>query len=213
MTGRGSTSGAPRSTRDRAVIPIHVTAHEGHVAMCACRSCACVALSMPSSASDIHSVYCSHECLLIYPTFRGVLVTLAIENTADLASVVRDAPDLLQNRTWVAAVSNQVADIARTLHEHSFCHNDLKWRNILVTLEADDPRVYLIDCPEGQRWPAPLLQRRIIKDLACLDKVAKYQLSRTQRLRFFKDYRQIDRLSPDDKVMIRKILAYFEGRE
>ena len=75
------------------------------------------------------------------------------------------------------------------------------------------PGVHLIDCPVGQRWPAVLLRRRIIKDLACLDKVAKYQLSQTQRLFFFKEYTQRKRLSAADKRMIRKILPYFQGRE
>ncbi|MEN8687176.1 MAG: heptose kinase, partial [Desulfuromonadales bacterium] len=56
-------------------------------------------------------------------------------------------------------------------------------------------------------------RRRIIKDLACLDKVAKYQLSQTQRLFFFKEYTQRKHLSAADKTMIRKILPYFQGRE
>jgi hypothetical protein len=40
-------------------------------------------------------------------------------------------------------------------------------------------------CPAGTFWWGPFLRYRIVKDLACLDKVAKYHLSRTQRLRFY----------------------------
>ena len=54
---------------------------------------------------------------------------------------------------------------------------------------------------------------RIVKDLACLDKVAKYHLSRTQRLRFYLQYRQRSRLSRGDKQRVRQILKFFEGRE
>jgi tRNA A-37 threonylcarbamoyl transferase component Bud32 len=150
---------------------------------------------------------------LFSKTLRGALITLAIENTADLASIAQENPELLQNRRWAGQVIAQVAEITRRLHDYRFCHNDLKWRNILVTLDEEKPLVYLIDCPVGQRWPALLLQRRIIKDLACLDKVAKYQLSQTQRLLFFKKYLRRKRLNAADKRMIRKIVVYFQGRE
>lgn len=146
-------------------------------------------------------------------TLRGALITLAVEDTADLASTAKAPPRLIQNRRWARQVIRQIARITRTLHDYRFCHNDLKWRNILVTQNEKKPQVYLIDCPVGQRWPAFLLPRRIIKDLACLDKVARYQLSRTQRLFFFKEYTQRKRLSAADKTMIRKILPYFQGRE
>ena len=46
---------------------------------------------------------------------------------------------------------------------------------------------------------------------ACLDKVAKYQLSRTQRLRFYLQYCQRKRLVDKDKPRIRQILNYFGG--
>jgi hypothetical protein len=35
----------------------------------------------------------------------------------------------------------------------------------------------LIDCPNGDFWRGFWLKYRITKDLACLDKVAKYHLS------------------------------------
>ncbi len=44
-----------------------------------------------------------------------------------------------------------------------------------------------------------MLRYRITKDLACLDKVAKYHLSATQRLRFYLQYRQRTRLNASDK--------------
>jgi len=58
-----------------------------------------------------------------------------------------------------------------------------------------------------------LLRRRIVKDLACLDKVAKYRLSRTQRLRFYLQYQQRPRLQQGDRGVIDQVLRYFEGRE
>jgi hypothetical protein len=67
--------------------------------------------------------------------------------------------------------------------------NSESYPNILVTQESEKPQIYLIDCPAGQRWIGALRHYRLLKDIACLDKLAKQQLRRTQRMRFFLDYR------------------------
>ncbi|MBZ5757417.1 heptose kinase [Pseudomonas sp. S5(2021)] len=141
---------------------------------------------------------------------RGALITLEVPNTQDLAALALQADPRLADRGWLDRVSRQVAEATRTLHAHRFAHNDLKWRNLLVNDAGD---LYLIDCPSGDFWWGPFLRRRIVKDLACLDKVAKYQLSRTQRLRFYLQYRQRPRLIPSDRGFIAQVLRYFEGRE
>ena len=141
---------------------------------------------------------------------RGALITSEVPGTTDMAAMACSGDPRLADRQWVQRVSEQVASATRALHEHHFAHNDLKWRNLLVN-EAGE--LFLIDCPSGDFWWGPLLSHRIVKDLACLDKVARYTLSRTQRLRFFLLYRQRQRIGPGDKALIRKILTYFEGRE
>jgi hypothetical protein len=52
-----------------------------------------------------------------------------------------------------------------------------------------------------------------VKDLACLDKVAKYRLTRTQRLRFYLRYKDMDRLRSEDKKEITRIQHFFKDRE
>ena len=141
---------------------------------------------------------------------RGAMITREIPNTRDLADLANSKSSLLQDRAWVQQVSIQVAHATRVMHDHSFTHNDLKWRNLLVNQQA---QVYLIDCPAGTFWWGPMLRYRIIKDLACLDKVAQYQLSQTQRLRFYLQYCQRARLNAQDKKQIAKIVRFFEGRE
>lgn len=143
---------------------------------------------------------------------RGALITEEICNTDDLAQLALNADPRLRDRCWVGHISTQIAKITRTLHSHRFTHNDLKWRNLLVD-NASMPTVYLIDCPSGTYWRPPLLGYRIIKDLACLDKVAHYQLTRTQRLRFYLDYVQQERLKPADRTRIKRIMGFFAGRE
>ncbi|MGY0218444.1 lipopolysaccharide kinase InaA family protein [Endozoicomonadaceae bacterium StTr2] len=149
---------------------------------------------------------------ILSKTQRGVLITEALEGTIDLAELARNGSPLFRDRKWVEKISCKVAHIARTLHRNSFVHNDFKWRNILIT-PTSEPEAFLIDCPAGQKWHPPFLEYRIVKDLACLDKVAKYQLTRTQRLRFLLEYHQSNRLTPKIKQQARKVVRFFEGRE
>ena len=146
-------------------------------------------------------------------TGRGIVATEELPGTMELLRVAMELPHLLRNREWLAEVSRQVARATRIMHDHGFAHNDLKWRNILVETGSRSPRVFFIDCPAGMKWYPPFLEYRIVKDLACLDKRAKYELSRTQRLAFYKEYAQCAKLTPRDKRRIRRILAFFQGRE
>lgn len=141
---------------------------------------------------------------------RGALITEEVRHTEDLAVLAHCRDPRLADPAWVDAISRQLAAATRTLHDHHFVHNDLKWRNLLVD---DRGRLYVIDCPSGGFWWGPFLRRRIVKDLACLDKVAKYRLSRTQRLRFYLRYAGQPRLRAADKAILRQVLQYFEGRE
>ena len=143
---------------------------------------------------------------------RGALVTAEIPQTADMGSMANNDDPRLADRCWMAEVMRQVAHHTRRLHDEGFAHNDLKWRNLLVD-NGELPTVYLIDCPSGGFWSGPMLRYRIIKDLACLDKIGKYRLSRTQRLRFYLDYTRHAHLSAADKRRIRRILKFFAGRE
>ncbi|MBA1188746.1 heptose kinase [Pseudomonas entomophila] len=141
---------------------------------------------------------------------RGAMITRELPRTEDLSVLAERNDPRLADRAWVAHVSEQLARHTRVMHQHHFTHNDLKWRNLLVD---DQATVYFIDCPTGDFWRGFMLRHRLIKDLACLDKVAKYHLSATQRLRFYLRYRGHARLSAADKRRVRQVVAFFEGRE
>jgi tRNA A-37 threonylcarbamoyl transferase component Bud32 len=138
---------------------------------------------------------------------RGALITEEIPGTTDLARLAQRGDARLRDRSWVDAISRQVARITRLLHDHRFAHNDLQWRNLLVS-SNEAPQVYLIDCPSGRRWIEPFLGYRIVKDLASLDRLASQHLSKTQRLRFYLYYAGHDRLNASDRKRIRKILRF-----
>lgn len=144
---------------------------------------------------------------------KAIVITRGIEQAPDLAHLYNTAAAELRDDRWVRAVSGQVAHATRVMHQHKFAHNDWKWRNILARNTEAGPEIFMIDCPAGQHWTWPFFEYRRIKDLACLDKVANKVLSRTQRLRFYLDYCERNRLTADDKTVIRKITAFFQGRE
>ena len=141
---------------------------------------------------------------------RGALVTAEIPDTTDLAQIARRGDARLKSRRWRDGISTQLADIARRMHQQGFAHGDFKWRNLLVDASG---KVFLIDCPSGGFWWRPFLEYRIIKDLACLDKLGRRHLTRTQRLRFYLDYVQKRHLDANDKTRIRRIVAFFAGRD
>ena len=141
---------------------------------------------------------------------RGAMITRELPRTEDLAALAERKDPQLSDPVWVDKVSRQLAEYTRTLHDQRFTHNDLKWRNLLID---DQQTLYLIDCPNGDFWRGFWLKYRITKDLACLDKVAKYHLSATQRLRFYMQYCRRKHLNTSDKQRIRHVLKFFEGRE
>jgi tRNA A-37 threonylcarbamoyl transferase component Bud32 len=141
---------------------------------------------------------------------RGALITTEIPNTTDLSRLARTGDPRLKSRRWRDGIAHQLAEITRNMHDRRFTHGDLKWRNLLV--DATD-RIYLIDCPSGGFWWPPFLEYRIIKDLACLDKLGKRHLARSERLRFYLDYAGKQRLDDRDRQRIRKIITFFNGRD
>lgn len=140
---------------------------------------------------------------------RGALVTLEVPGTRDLASLARADDPRLADRRWVDTVSRQVAHALRTMHDHGFIHGDMKWRNLLVD---DQARLFLIDCPLGRIWRGHLFTHRVLKDFASLDRIGRYVLRRTQRLRFYLYYAGKTRLDAADKAFLRRLARRRERR-
>ncbi|MGV0034072.1 MAG: lipopolysaccharide kinase InaA family protein [Candidatus Azotimanducaceae bacterium WSBS_2022_MAG_OTU7] len=164
------------------------------------------ALGLPTAELVAYGEFFAHG------SYRGTLITKEVKDTLDLATLVESRPLGLRDRQWRSRVSGRLSEAVRKMHKNGFVHNDLKWRNILVAV-TDAPEVYLIDCPLGRKMPRPFLARGKIKDLACLDKIAKKQLSKLERLRFYLSYKGKSRLEKKDKQEIYRVLRFFEGRE
>lgn len=145
--------------------------------------------------------------------FQGALITEELIGTQDLAALNKNGCSLFDDVGWFQHTAQKIAQYTRLMHDQNFMHLDLKWRNILVG-SGDRPEVFFFDCPSGKRLSALFFRRGRIKDLACLDKIGRKRLRRTQRLAFYKYYAGCDKLSLQDKAMVRKIdrfSAYLEG--
>ncbi len=147
---------------------------------------------------------------------QGVLIVEEIPGARDLASLADAGASELADAAWVDHVADRLATSVAAMHQHCFVHNDLKWRNILVD-EGAKPGIYVIDCPTGREIESHLLRtaldRGIVKDLACLDKVARSALTKSQRLRFYLRYAGLVKLDPAAKRRLTRVLTFFDGRE
>ncbi len=112
------------------------------------------------------------------------------------------------------AILGELAEMTRRMHQAKFFHNDLVWRNILVTWEPpNDPKMWWIDCPRGcfNRWPM-LGRRRQLKDLALLDLTASERCTVRERLKFMLRYLAETHLTTEARQMIHDALEYRRKR-
>ncbi|MEZ5539545.1 MAG: lipopolysaccharide kinase InaA family protein [Pseudomonadales bacterium] len=140
---------------------------------------------------------------------RGALVTAALLGASDLESLAKNKSKLIFEKANFLVIAQKVASYTRIMHQKQFTHNDLDWRNILVTESLD---VYFFDCPGGRFWVWPFLEYRIVKDLAHLDKIARECIPLRWRLWFYKQYMGIKKLNAKDKKRLHKIARYYDGR-
>lgn len=140
---------------------------------------------------------------------KGALITEGVGYSENLAQYLTANVALLSNKTWLNLVIDQLAHYVAKMHEQKFIHRDLNLRNILVATQGR-PVVYFIDCPAGGFKRVFCLRYGIIRDLAHLDKVARYLLSDKDLLRFYKKYKRIDKLSAKDKRIIAQIRHFHD---
>jgi tRNA A-37 threonylcarbamoyl transferase component Bud32 len=97
-----------------------------------------------------------------------------------------------------------LARVISRMHACGFYHIDLQWRNIKVA-ECDDrsPRIVLLDSARGgrRRWPASREYGRA-RDLSSLFKDARRYLTRSEMVRWLREYLDVPRLGAREKQLI-----------
>ncbi|MDX1486772.1 MAG: lipopolysaccharide kinase InaA family protein, partial [Acidiferrobacterales bacterium] len=139
---------------------------------------------------------------------RAFLLTEAVPEALSLQEFITQVLPTLrgrQARRLREEMINRLAATVRELHTHGLCHQDLYWRNIVLS-RPRFARFFLLDSPKGRRWMRGEDRRCRAKDLATLDAPAPYFLRRTERLRFLLSYLGEKRLTPVSKAFARKVL-------
>jgi len=120
---------------------------------------------------------------------RAFIVTVAIPEAMPLAEFVSHNCENGNGAIQVRRILlRELAQLTRRAHEGGFIHSDLWIRNVLINWEEPGrPGVWLIDSPRGAvwRWLAPFGK---VLDLASLNKGAADLCSRTDRMRFLREY-------------------------
>jgi tRNA A-37 threonylcarbamoyl transferase component Bud32 len=141
---------------------------------------------------------------------RSFLMSEEVTDPVPLSQWIRDMLRRLDDqatvRAWRRTLLTRLADAVGRLHEHGFVHHDLFWRNIILSgggLETFS----LIDAHKGRSWRDGEEPEARARDLASLDAAAPFYFSKSERMRFFMRYRRVSRLRPEDKELIRRVLA------
>ena len=146
---------------------------------------------------------------------RAFILTRAVPDAPTLIEFVQThcpSRATLASRRLRLDIITRFAPMVGRMHGRNFFHNDLVWRNILVTCPPQGtPGLWWIDCPRGRFvW---MKRRRLqLKDLAALDKQASRNCSRAERLAFVKAYLGKTRLDAEAKRLARAVLAYKHQR-
>lgn len=120
------------------------------------------------------------------------IITEAISDTQTLREFMetacpdRSRPAYCQRRD---SIVDQLGRWSSEMHAHNFCHQDLKWRNILARMNGEAVELFWIDCPKGDFNSLRFRQKRgQLKDCATLDKLARLLCTEEERLRFVAAY-------------------------
>jgi hypothetical protein len=155
------------------------------------------------------TIACGEERDAVGRLRRAFIVTREIPHAQTLVEFLKNNSP---SRAVRVELVRQIAVLTRRIHHAGFFHYDLVWRNILVTLEPA-PKLWWIDCPRGQfdHW-SPLRNRRRLKDLASLDKLASRFCTARERIRFIQIYLEKKKLDRAAKNLIRAELSYRKKR-
>lgn len=144
------------------------------------------------------------------------IITEAVPGTQTLREFMASAcPDRSQSiySSRRDSIIDQLSHATRAIHAHNFHHKDLKWRNILVRANGDQTELFWIDCPKGDFTKSAIHpKRRVLKDCATLDKLARLHCTTEERLRFVAGYLGQPVDTPEVATFAQAISAYRRKR-
>jgi len=120
----------------------------------------------------------------------GCIVTKEVPDTIDLevfAKTIWCRWPRRRRRQAAFAIAGRLLGQARTAHQASFFHHDLKWRNVLIGPDGAPDSLVWIDAPRASTMPGRR-HRGVVTDLSGLARIAISLFSRTDLMRFLRLY-------------------------
>ncbi len=140
------------------------------------------------------------------------IITEGIHNSMDLQQFARevwfDLPKSERSEIYLN-LRNQIFDQLNKAHRARFFHQDLHWRNILVTKENGEFKTIWIDCPRAvYRKLSINTKHGQMVDLSCLARRSLDYLSRSERYRALSAYLKINNLGWANRALFKEIQAH-----
>lgn len=142
------------------------------------------------------------------------IITQGINRSMDLQQFAREVwfPMPKQQRSKLyLQLRQQIFDQLQRAHERNFYHQDLHWRNILVTNDNGHYQTTWIDCPRAAFRKLPFSARHgQMVDLSSLGRRSLDYLSRSERYRALAAYLRTSDHGWTPRALFREIQAHHE---
>ena len=140
------------------------------------------------------------------------IITEGIENSLDLQQFAKqvwfDLPEPERSHVYLD-LRSQLFDQLRRTHQVKFFHQDLHWRNILVTREKGHYKTTWIDCPRAAYRKMQFNAKHgQMVDLSCLGRRALDYLSRSERYRALAAYLELNNQGWTTPDLFKEIQAH-----
>lgn len=140
---------------------------------------------------------------------RGVEPTTNLENFA--AEQWYNMPEPQRSQTYLQ-ISESILAQLKIAHEHSFCHRDLKWRNILVEETSEGYKTIWIDCPRAGIMRLRR-KRRILLDIGSLARLALSYLPVREQLRWLQRYIDVTQCDYTARQLFVAVQGFLKSRQ
>ena len=140
------------------------------------------------------------------------IITEGINDSIDLQQFARDIWfDMSKDKRSQVYLElrQQIFDQLSKAHQAKFFHQDLHWRNILVTQKNDQYKTTWIDCPRADYRKLPINAKHgQMVDLSCLARRSLDYLSRNERYRALSKYLDINNQGWSPAALLKEIQAH-----
>ena len=141
-----------------------------------------------------------------YIITEGIIGSMDLQQFA--SEVWFELPENERSRIYLE-LRAQIFEQLKRAHQAKFFHQDLHWRNILVTQDKGEYKTTWIDCPRAAYRKLPINSKHgQMVDLSCLGRRSLDYLSRSERYRALSAYLQMNSQGWTNRSLFKEIQAH-----